>query len=90
MTLTGLTLACFGLAAFLFVRQVDPYAGVPTDESTWVNFVCGACGARFHLNGRELQRELDRLAAGPKGSGATTFRCKACGAESATRVVDEP
>lgn len=87
--LGGVCVLALGFAAALFVRQMDPYASVPDDESTWVDFHCTKCGVNFHLTGRELQQELDRLASGPKGAGASTFRCKACGEQAAILVTDD-
>jgi hypothetical protein len=75
------------LAAVLYYMR---YGGgtdqPPTDPSSWVYFKCEACGARFHLNGQELDQAQRQLGGGgPKIGNVPMFVCKQCGARKATR-----
>lgn len=77
------------VAVTLMVRGWNRGPEIPTDESTWVFFDCKACKARFHLNGQELEAELQRLSNAGKGKSLGPVRCTQCGEAQGVRVDDE-
>lgn len=76
-------------AVGILARGWSGKPNIPIDESTWVYFKCKACGARFYLDGREMEAEMQRFARGGKGSGVAMVRCKQCGQEKAVREDDD-
>jgi predicted RNA-binding Zn-ribbon protein involved in translation (DUF1610 family) len=75
------------VAAWRLVRWSSGSSAIPTDESTWVYFVCADCGAYFHLNAREVEEAMARGDVASTGMGGTTsFRCKECGELKAIRA----
>jgi predicted RNA-binding Zn-ribbon protein involved in translation (DUF1610 family) len=79
------------IAAWRLSCAADELRGIPTDESTWVYFVCEGCGAYFHLNGREVEAALANGDVTSTGMGGTTsFRCKECGELKAVRAEKCP
>ena len=75
------------IAGWRLVRWGNRTSAAPTDESSWVYFVCENCGAYFHLNGREVEEALAKGDVTSTGmGGTTTFRCKECGELKAVRA----
>lgn len=87
LVLTGVGMVLLAAAVFLFWRGGGD-GGIPSDPSSYVYFKCPACGARFHLNGQEIDQAL-RASSGPKSMKPTLFPCKKCGKREAVRDTNQ-
>jgi len=81
-------------AALLLAAAAVWYLGgrnaAPTDPSTWVYYNCRACGAQFHLDGREIDALLRRSGDGRRSLSPPAVRCKQCGSTETERERRRP
>ena len=78
------------LIAFAAYRFFTAGPDIPTDRSTWVWFKCPDCQKRFYLDGRQLDKELNRMGRrGPSPESNQGFTCPGCGQRRAQRDPDQ-